>query len=251
MFGNVTLLITHYNRSQSLQRLLQVFADQQIQFGDIVVSDDGSKPEHLNKLKEIQGTYKFKLITTPQNAGLGNNINKGQDAVKTPYTLYVQEDFDPFPGYVEHLKNALEIMHQRPDMDIVRFYAYFKYPYLKPFKNGFSEMEFKIWYPGYRKFHMYSDHPHLRRSTFMDKFGRYSEERGLNIEQVEFKMTISFLKNKGKGMFYDNFKTIFDQLNTLEPSTMERTGLKHRENPAMWVAKAAYRNVVHTLKVLF
>lgn len=249
MFSTVTLLITHYNRSQSLQRLLDSFVKQQIEFGDIVVSDDGSKPEHLEKLKEIQPVYKFRLITAPKNAGLGNNINKGQDAVKTPYTLYVQEDFDPRPGYAKHLQDAIDIMDERPDMDIVRFYAYFKYPYLKPYKNGFSEMQFKIWYPGYRKFHAYSDHPHLRRSNFLEKFGRYAE--GLNIEQAEFKMAITFLKRKGKGMFYEDYKGIFDQVNTLEPSTMVRKGIKHQQDGLVWVAKALYRNVVHTLKVLF
>ena len=36
-------------------------------------------------------------------------------------------------------------------------------------------MKFKIWYPGYKKFYAYSDHPHLRRSNFLEKFGRYSE----------------------------------------------------------------------------
>lgn len=245
MFSSTTLLITHYNRSRSLQRLLQSFADQGIKFGDIVVSDDASKTEHLEKLKELQKTFNFRLITTAKNGGLGNNINKGQDAVQTPYTLYVQEDFDPFPGYAEHLKDALDIMADRPDIDLVRFYAYFKYPYLKPFRKGFSEMMFKIWYPGYRKFHCYSDHPHLRRSTFMEKFGRYRE--GLNVDRTEFPMAISFLKNKGKAMFYEDYKGLFDQVNSAEePSSIKRSDLKQSSNFAIALARAVYRNVKHT-----
>jgi glycosyltransferase involved in cell wall biosynthesis len=251
MFSDVTLLITHYNRSQSLQRLLQNFVDQGIQFGGIVVSDDCSRTEHLNRLEELKSVYNYQLVTTPQNRGLGNNINKGQDAVKTPYTLYVQEDFDPFPGYAEHLQDALDIMNDRPDVDICRFYAYSKYPYLKPFRKGFSEMQFKLWYPGSRKFHVYSDHPHLRRSTFLEKFGRYCEER-LNVEKIEFLMVISFLKKKGKGMFYENYTGLFDQLNTAaEPSTMKRTSLRHRNDGVIGAIKEIYRNIVHTFKVLF
>src|ERR1700760_1806914 len=138
-FDAITLLITHYNRSQSLERLLKTFGDQGIEFGDIVVSDDGSKPEHQERIKEMAGPYHFRLITTPVNKGLGNNINKGQDAVNTPYTLYVQEDFDPFPGYKKHLQDALSIIDERSDIDLIRFYAYFKYPYLKPYRDGFSE----------------------------------------------------------------------------------------------------------------
>ena len=125
-FNTITLLVTHYNRSASLERLLKAFAEQEIIFGDIVVSDDGSKPEHLDRLKLLQKTYPFRLISTPVNKGLGNNINKGQDAVDTPYTLYVQEDFDPFPGYKKHLQDALSIADERTDIDMIRFYAYFK-----------------------------------------------------------------------------------------------------------------------------
>lgn len=244
-FDSITLLITHYNRSQSLERLLNSFAQQQIIFGDIVVSDDGSKPEHIERIKQIQKDQKFHLITSPQNKGLGNNINKGQDAVQTAYTLYVQEDFDPMPGYKAHLKDALAIMDERQDIDLVRFYAYFKYPYLKPFRNGYSEMIFKIWYPGYRKFHCYSDHPHLRRSTFLKKFGRYRES--MKGDKTEFSMAISFLKNKGKGMFYENFKGLFDQRNSQdEPSTMKRSSLRQSSNIVIIIIRSIYRNLKHT-----
>ncbi|MCC8423766.1 glycosyltransferase [Mucilaginibacter sp. UR6-11] len=248
-FKDITLLVTHYNRSQSLQRLLKSFAGQQIVFGDIVVSDDGSQPEHVAQLKSIEKEYGFRLITAVKNAGLGNNINKGQDAVKTRYTLYVQEDFDPLPGYATHLKDALDIMEERTDIDLVRFYAYFRYPYLKPFRKGYSEMTFKIWYPGHRKFHCYSDHPHLRRTTFFEKFGRYRE--GIKGDRTEFLMALSFLKNKGRAMFYENFKSLFDQLNSAdEPSTMKRSDFRQSDNLFIGVARAVYRNVKHTAELL-
>ncbi|WCT10570.1 glycosyltransferase [Mucilaginibacter jinjuensis] len=250
-FNAVTLLITHYNRSQSLERLLLAFAAQDISFGGIVVSDDGSKPEHQEYLQSIKDKYGFNLVTTPKNKGLGNNINKGQDAVTTPYTLYVQEDFDPFPGYGKHLADALSIMEKRKEMDIVRFYAYFKYPYLKPYRDGYSEMDFKIWYPGYRKFHCYSDHPHLRRTTFFEKFGRYAE--GLKGDRTEFLMALSFLKHKGKGMFYEDYKGLFDQINTdAEPSTMTltRSDFRQSTNPFIAFARAIYRNVKHTYELI-
>ncbi|GAA4911816.1 glycosyltransferase family 2 protein [Mucilaginibacter defluvii] len=244
MFNTITLLVTHYNRSQSLQRLLQAFANQNINFGDIVVSDDGSRPEHLDRLRELAVTYNFRLITTPKNRGLGNNINKGQDAVTTPYTLYVQEDFDPFPGYAEHLQDALDLLNERPELDMARFYAYFKYPYLKPLRKGFSEMMFSVWKPGYRKFHVYSDHPHLRRTSFFSKFGRYAE--GIKGDRTEFLMAMSFLKNKGKAIFYEDYKGLFDQVNPAdEPSTMTRSDFRQSTNPFVAFARMIYRNIKH------
>lgn len=249
-FPTITLLVTHYNRSQSLERLLKAFQKQEIVFGDIVVSDDGSKPVHVERLKEMATLYNFNLVTAAKNGGLGRNINKGQDAVKTPYTLYVQEDFDPFAGYAERLTDALGIMDERADVDLVRFYAYFKYPYLKPFRKGFSEMVFKIWYPGHKKFHVYSDHPHLRRTTFFQKFGRYAE--GIKGDRTEFLMNISFIKKKGKAMFYEDFKSVFDQINSSdEPSTMTRSDLRQSNNPLVAIARNIYRNIKHTWEVLF
>lgn len=249
MFENISLLVTHYNRSQSLERLLKALSDQNIQFGDIVVSDDCSVELHLNRLKELSSIYNFRLVTSSENKGLGNNINKGQDLVTKSYTLYIQEDFSPLPGYFEYLKNALEIMEEHKEVDLVRFYAYFDYPYLKSYKNGFSEMLFDFWYPGYRKFHMYSDHPHLRRSNFFAKFGRYTE--GLKGDRTEFLMALSFLKNKGKAMMHRDIKGIFKQENLDdEPTTMKRNKFRQSTNPIVGFGRMLYRNVKHHYELI-
>jgi glycosyltransferase involved in cell wall biosynthesis len=208
-FDNVTLLVTHYNRSKSLERLLNAFAALKVTFGDIIVSDDGSKPETVEQLKTLQQTLNFKLVTTPKNKGLGNNINKGQDEVKTPYTLYVQEDFEPTDIFARHFTDALQFMEDDKGLDIVRFYAYFKYPYTKPYGKGFSEMMFKLspLATNHLKFYVYSDHPHLRRSNFLEKFGRYRE--GIKGDLTEFSMAASFVQKKGRGILFDEFTQLF------------------------------------------
>jgi len=240
-FEKVTLLVTHYNRSASLERLLQTFVNQHIRFGDIVVSDDGSKPEHLDRLHILKDKFNFRLITTPVNRGLGNNINKGQDAVKTPLTLYVQEDFEPKDAFLAHFTDAVDIMNTDGSIDIIRFYAYFKYPYLKPYGKGYSEMLFK---PGFYannhlKFYVYSDHPHLRRSSFAEKFGRYPE--GIKGDLTEFRMALAFVQKKGKGLFYNDFNDLFYQKNSSdEPSTMGRASWRESKNPAALAIRAVY-----------
>jgi glycosyltransferase involved in cell wall biosynthesis len=219
-FNEVTLLITHYNRSSSLEQLLKSFKEIDCSFADIVVSDDGSKPEHFQKVNELKEIYSFRLISTEINKGLGNNINKGQDAVLTPYTLYIQEDFIPKPIFPTHLKDALDIMDKDQKWDLVTFYAYSMYPYVKPYKKGFSEKTFKIapWYTNNLKFYLYGDHPHLRRTSFLEKFGRYRE--GINSDITEMEMSLSFIRKKGKALIYDKFTTLLDQSNSeVEPST--------------------------------
>src|SRR5690606_4358225 len=139
-FSNVTLLVTHFNRSNSLAQLLNSFRELELSFGDIVVSDDGSNAIHSEVLLELKEKFGFRLVTTPVNRGLGHNLNKGQDAVKTPYTLYVQEDFIPHPDFCHILEKSMTIMEKRADLDIIRYYAYLPFPYLKPFDEDFREM---------------------------------------------------------------------------------------------------------------
>ncbi len=249
-FKDVTLLVTHYNRSSSLENLLQSFHNLGCVFDDIVVSDDGSKPEHQAYLKKIQSQYPFRLITTPKNKGLGNNLNKGQDAVTTPYTLYVQEDFTPSEVFPTSFGDALEIMNERKDFDIVRFYAYSAYPYLKAFRKGFSEMLIKPWYADYMKVYYYSDHPHLRRSNFFTKFGRYPE--GIKGDRTEYRMCISFIQKKGKGLFYNEFTRLFTQDNSeAEPSTMSRKSWTTSKNPLISFARFGYRQLRYNYDMLF
>jgi glycosyltransferase involved in cell wall biosynthesis len=249
-FDDVSLLITHYNRSRSLERLLQNFNDLNCSFGDIVVSDDGSKPEHLQYLTSVQDKYKFRLITTPQNRGLGHNINKGQDAVGTPYTLYVQEDFTLADDFVTHFSNAMEIIRERKDIDVIRFFAYFRYPYLKKYKHGFSEMQFSLFRPGYKKFYYYSDAAHLRRSNFFEKYGRYAE--GLSGDVTEYRMMMSFLKKKGKAMFYEDHMSLFLHENSaFEPSTMKRNYWRESDNILIHLLRLAYRHFKFNYNYLF
>lgn len=228
-FDEVSLLVTHYNRSQSLERLLQTFKAQQFVFGEIVVSDDGSEQQHQAKLKDLQTEYQFKLVSSQRNKGLGNNINKGQDAVTKPFTLYVQEDFTPIPGFAAHFQDAMQLMQTGKQPDIIRFYAYFAYPYLKPYQKEFLEMVFKPWLANHLKFYYYSDHPHLRRSSFLTKFGRYAE--GVSSDATEYQMAISFLKNKGTGLFFNKFDTLFEHHNlATEPSTIKRSSWRYQKN---------------------
>lgn len=80
-FKDITLLITHYNRSKSLERLLKSFEELNCSFEDTVVSDDYSSAVHLTHVRSIQNQFPFRLITAEKNMGLGININKRHDSV--------------------------------------------------------------------------------------------------------------------------------------------------------------------------
>ncbi|MES2826843.1 MAG: glycosyltransferase [Bacteroidota bacterium] len=250
IFSDVTLLITHYNRSNSLERLLKAFKDLDVIFNEIIVSDDGSQPEHVNYIKKLVNDYNFTLITAEVNKGLGNNINKGQLAVKTPYTLYVQEDFVPLAEFIPHFKDALSFMGEEASLDIVRFYSYDKYPSMIPYKAGFSEMVYQPLHLDKNKVYYYSDHPHLRRDTFFEKFGKYRE--GVKVDKTEYSMCVSFLRGKGRGLFYNDFQSLFLQVNSSsEPSTVQRNNWKQSDNKAIAFGRWLYRYIKYTYDVAF
>ncbi len=238
-FKDVTLLITHYNRSRSLERLLYAFRNLNCRFDGIVVSDDGSKPEHAALIKKLQEEFGFQLVSTPKNKGLGNNINKGQDAVQTPYTLYVQEDFEPTDIFPQHFPDALQFMEEDKGLDTVRFYAYFPYPLVKPAGKGYSEMVYSPWCLNHIKFYYYSDHPHLRRSNFLQKFGRYPE--GKKVDKTEYGMAIAYIQKRGRGLLYDDFTKLFYQKNSPdEPSTVGRSNWRGSKNPFVLLLRGIY-----------
>lgn len=215
-----SLLITHYNRSASLERLLRSFRDLGVVFAKVVVSDDGSQPEHLEKLTQLQLDYKFQLVTTPINKGLGNNINKGQDRITTPYTLYVQEDFLPTAAFPQAFARALNMMEQEASIDLIRFYNHdLVYPGLRPFRDGFSDMSFRVFRPGTAKFFCYSDTPHLRRHDFFKRFGRYSE--GVKAIKCEKGMVMSVLQAKGRCLIADKNDLFVHENSEDEPSTQD------------------------------
>ncbi|MEM7106958.1 MAG: glycosyltransferase [Bacteroidota bacterium] len=250
MFNDVSLLITHYNRSESLRYLLKAVDDLKLQFGQIVISDDCSSIDHLKTIKSLAERYNAVLVTTEKNGGLGDNINKGQDKVTLPYTLYIQEDFRPKKSFIEPLQDALDFMQADSDLDLVRFYAYKPYPYLKPYGKGFSKMIFDLKLKGYGKFYAYSDHPHLRRSSFPQKFGKY--KLGHNPEQTEYRMMMSYLQNNGQGLFYDNFKSLFEHMNSSdEPSTMKRNSIRRGNNPVVVQIRHLYRHLKFNANYVF
>jgi len=151
----------------------------------------------------------------------------------------VQEDFEPSDIFPQHFVDALLFMEEQPELDIIRFYAYFAYPVLKPVGKGFSEMIFRPWNLNHIKVYMYSDHPHLRRSSFLEKFGRYRE--GVSPDVAEYSMAISFLQKKGKGLFFNEFSSLFYQKNDNdEPSTVDRPHWRQSRNPLVLALREVY-----------
>ncbi|MGI4734121.1 MAG: glycosyltransferase family 2 protein [Janthinobacterium lividum] len=250
LFNDVTLLITHYNRSCSVKRLLETLQNQNIRFAATIIADDGSQRQHVQRLQSLAPVYGFQLVTSEQNYGLGHNLNKGQAHVQTALTLYVQEDFLPTAKFSKALLDSVEFMRTDEQIDLVRFFSNFQYPYTKPYKHDFSYLYIPPFALDYQKIYLYSDNPHLRRSNFLDKFGRYRED--LPGDRTEYRMCISFIQKHGKALLHNDFHGIFKHINTTEePSTMTRVAWRQHSSPLLSLARDIYRQLKYNYDITF
>ena len=110
-------------------------------------------------------------------------------------------------------------------------------------------MIIKPWYMNYTKIYFYGDPPHLRRKNFTQKFGTYAE--GLKGDRTEYRMCISFIQKRGKGLFFNNHKQLFTQENTeQEPSTMTRKSWTTSKNPIISIVRYGYRQLRYNYDLL-
>ena len=92
--ANVTVLLSVYNGSSSLERCLGSIASQTFQAFAIVCVDDGSTDNSLEVLKRWQKKLVSRLIIlrNQKNIGLTKSLNKGLHVIRTPYTARVDTD---------------------------------------------------------------------------------------------------------------------------------------------------------------
>lgn len=169
----LSILITHYNRSEALKDCIE--AIRHIGFSseyEVLISDDGSNEEHLNNIK---GLKYDQLLLSKNNQGLTNNINKGLKACKGTYILYCQEDFLLNPQIAVILDECMDLI-KRNILDMVRLTANYKFNYLKALTPQVSKIPtFSISNFNINTFR-YSDHPFITTIDFYNKFGYYLED---------------------------------------------------------------------------
>lgn len=66
-------------------------------------------------------------------------------------------------------------------------------------------------------------------------------------------MCLAFIQNKGTGLFYDDFKGLFDQVNSdNEPSTVQRSNWRQQNNnPFIHLARTLYRQIKYNYDLRF
>ena len=196
---DLTILIVHYNR---INCLLKSLGSLHTVFGDTVeylIADDCT-PEH--KLNSIVNNYNVNISRLSCNSGLGANINNAIKQIKTKYVLQIQDDHYLIKGVNNNfIINAIECLDKYSDLDMIRFLL----PYnlsIKEFRS-LGTMDLCIINNNIFKnipysFNVYSDWPHLRRSTSYNQFGNYEENQPVGVTELAYGMKFDRLSCKEK-----------------------------------------------------
>lgn len=207
----LSILITHYNRPEALKKCINTLRDFNFNINyEIVVSDDGSNIENIEKLKDFQIDT---LVTTKVNQGLAANINKGLKACIGANILYVQEDFLIDSKFNEVFLEGLVLL-EKGILDMVRYRA--NYVFSKLIKC--SDNIFRIPKFSFSNFNIntfqYSDHPFLTTKTFYETYGYYLENTSVGYGETEF--AIRIMKSTAKiGITKINYFHAIDVESTL------------------------------------
>jgi len=113
----VAVVIPFYNGSAFIERALRSIAAQSMPAAEVVVVNDGSRPEERDFLRQLQSRYGFTQIDQV-NGGQGAARNAGVAASRAPYICFLdQDDF-----YLEHhIRTLVEAI---PDDDSRLGYVY-------------------------------------------------------------------------------------------------------------------------------
>jgi GT2 family glycosyltransferase len=143
------------------------------------VADDGSPKEHVDAiLKEIiengftvLGYHNQKFAPGTYNAGKGWNIGLNAAHTKSPFVLWMEDDWELRRPLA--LSPYLQLLHDREDVGMVRL--------------GHMAVGSQVEIVGYRGIHYlnylrttsyaYSGNPHIRHIRFSEAVGPFAEDR--------------------------------------------------------------------------
>lgn len=189
----LSILISHYNRSEALKECIESFRNLNMDISyEFVICDDCSEINHLNEIKKINS---IKLIQSEFNSGLGANINKGLKNCSGEFILYCQEDFLIRSSFINIVNEILELL-QNDKMEMIRLTANYKFPKLQFVSENVSQIpKLSIKNFLYNAF-QYSDNPFIIKNGFHEKNGFYIEN--IKGSYCELEYSIRIMKSKVK-----------------------------------------------------
>ncbi|WP_417558566.1 glycosyltransferase family 2 protein [Mesoflavibacter zeaxanthinifaciens] len=183
----LSILITHYGRPDSIVECLERIRalDLSMPF-EIIVSDDGSDSKTQQFLKTLKIDT---LLLSEENKGLASNLNKGLNACRGNYILYIQEDFLVQENFVDVIEESFNLLKDGT-LDMIRYCANYRFKHLIPITKNINKIpRFSLQNFNINTF-QYSDNPFMTTPSFFARFGYFLEDTSGGYGETEYAIRI-------------------------------------------------------------
>ena len=109
-------LINHFNYGAFVGDAIRSALEQTIAFDEVVVVDDGSRPQDLDQLRKARGSDPRVQLIEKTNGGQLSCFNVGFEHTRADILFFLDADDYCDPGY---LAAALQVYERRPDISFV------------------------------------------------------------------------------------------------------------------------------------
>lgn len=169
----LSIIITTFNRPDSLKRCVDAIRDLSLSIPhEVVVSDDASNEKNLDQIKQLSGIDN--LILSDVNQGLGANLNKAIRAAKGEFIVYCQDDFVLDKNIEPILLEGMQAIENKK-LDMIRFTSNYSFPKLIPFSENIKRIPHFSWQNFFYNTYQYSDHPFLSKKSFFVELNYFLE----------------------------------------------------------------------------
>ena len=121
---NVSVIVLNYNQAETTVECLAALAHAHSELiRDIVVVDNGSRPEELAILRKQNESQDFTLVEVGVNRFFGEGNNIGVDFTTSDYIVFLNNDAFVQPGWIEALASTM-----RDDPSVAAVGPMFLYP---------------------------------------------------------------------------------------------------------------------------
>ena len=89
----ITIVIPTINEEKNIsETLYKIMNTEELKKAQIIIVDDGSKDQTINKVNTFKNKMNIKIIENNMKLGLGFALKKGFNAAKFPYVLFLDAD---------------------------------------------------------------------------------------------------------------------------------------------------------------
>lgn len=103
---SVVVVIPFYNGADFIERSVKSVFEQSVPAAEVVVVNDGSRPEERAALAALAARYPFRIVDQ-ENGGQGSARNAGVAASTSDYICFLDQDDFYLPNHIEILASAI------------------------------------------------------------------------------------------------------------------------------------------------